>query len=230
MTIRLRYAFLIGVILTSIDLLGQGSNNPFYHDTITVMTEKCRKEIDQATLDFEKKVFVIELEVSVPFNDTQQRVLHETYGIEVSYSSRLLSPNHDCYNFHLKTLVKEKWKHDVFKKSKSIADSLDKSGLGDRDLQFRTGHDNFSNFIKTNLSPGTVRMLSKQKVKTLDVKVDISETGDAENIEILNSAHFGDVEIEMLNLLRGKQLWIPKTDNGIGAKTQIIYPLKVGDW
>lgn len=227
----MRYSILTSLILITADVVGQGGKNPFYRDTITVVTEKCRLEINRAMSDYEKNVFVIELEKPIPFTDTQQKILYEKYGIQTAYRSGLISPNYDCYNFHLKTLAKEKWRHDIFKRSKTIADSLDKIGVGDRQVKFRSGHGEFDNFIKTNLSRKTLKELQEQhEMQTMYVKVDISETGDVDNVKIANSLNFGDIELEILKLLKGKQLWIPETDNGIGVKTWIIYPVKVDDW
>lgn len=139
------------------NLVGQDLKNPFYQDTITVISDKCIEEINQANSDFEKGLYVIELAEPIPFTDTQQKILFENYGIETSYSVGLFSPNHDCYNFHLKSLAKEKWKHDIFKKSKSIADSLDKFGHGDQQANFKSRDGDFYNFIKTNLSEKAIK-------------------------------------------------------------------------
>jgi hypothetical protein len=211
------------------NLRGQELKNPFYQDTITVMTDKCREEIIQADSDFEKNTFVIELEKPIPFTDTQQKVLLERYGIQTVFQTGLFSPNNDCYNFHLKTLVKSKWKRDIFKTSKSIADSLDKIGLGDQQAQLRTSDDEFYAFIKKNLSSRTKNKLKRGNLKTIYLEVEISETGDADNVKILDFISYGDVEIEILTLIKGKQLWIPKTDNGKGTKTWIVYPVKIAD-
>jgi hypothetical protein len=194
-----------------------------------VMTDKCKEEINQANSDFEKSSFVIELQKPIPFTDTQQKILFEHYGILTAYQVGLFSPNNDCYNFHLKTLVKSKWKHDVFRTSKSIADSLDKIGLGDQQARFGTGDNDFYSFIKTNLSKKSKKKLKDGDLKTLYIQVDISETGDTDNVRILNSISWGHIEIEILTLVKGKQLWTPETDNGKGIKTWVIYPIKIED-
>lgn len=223
----MRFSILLGLIITTINLVGQDLKNPFYQDTITVMTDKCREEINRASSDFEKNTFVIELEKPIPFTDTQQKVLFENYGIQTAYVVGLFSPNNDCYNFHLKTLTKSKWSHDIFKMSKTIADSLDKKGLGDQQAQFRTGEGDFYTFIKSNLSNKAKKILKRSNLKTLYIKVDISEKGDTDNVKILNSINYGEIEIEILTSVKDKKLWTPKTDNGKGIKTWIIYPIKI---
>lgn len=225
----MRLPLLVGLIMVTSNLNGQDLKNPFYQDTITVMTDKCRQEIIQANSDFEKNAFVIELQKPIPFTDTQQKVLYERYGIHSAYQVGLFSPNNDCYNLHLKTLIKSKWKYDIFKTSKSIADSLDKIGLGDQQAQFRTGDNEFYTFIKTNISNRIKKKLKHGNLKTLYINVDISETGGADNVKVLNSINYEDVEIEILTLVKGKHLWIPKTDNGKGTKTWIVYSVKIED-
>lgn len=225
----MRLPLLLGLTILTSNLAGQDLKNPFYQDTITLMTDKCRQEITQANSDFEKNKFVVELQRPIPFTDTQQKVLFERYGIRTAYQVGLFSPNNDCYNFHLKTLIKSKWRYDIFKISKSTADSLDKIGLGDQQAQFRTGDNEFCTFIKSNLSNVTKKKLKHDILTTLYLNVYISETGDADNVKILNSMNYGNVEIEILSLVKGKQLWIPKTDNGKGTKTWIVYSVKIED-
>src|SRR5687767_9852723 len=97
---KMRFSILLGLTVMTSNLVGQDLKNPFHQDTITVMSDKCREEINQANSDFEKGLYVIELKKPIPFTDTQQKILFENYEIQTSYRVGLFSPNHDCYNFH----------------------------------------------------------------------------------------------------------------------------------
>ena len=221
---------LFGLFIMTSNLHGQDLKNPFLQDSITVTSDKCQKEINRADLDFEKNLFVIQLEKPVPFTDTQQKILFELYGVHSSFSTGLFAPNYDCYNFHLKTLAKSKWRHDIFRKSKLIADSLDKIGLGDRQVEFKNGSDELMALLRANISEKSRMKLKHDRLKTLFIKVYISEKGTAENVRIVNSINHGDVEIEILAVVKDKQLWTPKTDDGKAIKTWIIYPVELDDW
>jgi hypothetical protein len=217
---------IFGLIICSVYLPGQ-AQNPFYQDTITNVSEKCNDEIKKAEIDFMNQRFVIALTRPIPFTDTQQKILLVNYGIYTVYKDGIMSPNHDCYNFYLKTLAKQKWGHDIFKKSKWIADSLNSSGLGDQEANFK-GKGDFRDYLLENLSAPLKRKLRDIKdTKTIYVKVDISEDGHTDNIRIINSLHLGDIELEVLKFVEGKELWIPKRDDGRGIKTWIIYSIDI---
>lgn len=222
----MKYILILEIFLTASRLLGQGQN-PFYQDTITVVSDKCNEELKKAQIDFDNGTYVIELRKPIPFSDTQQKVLSNQYSVNVVFKDGLMVPNHDCYNYHLKSLAKQKWRRDIFKRSKFTADSLDKLGLGDQGARFKFKGD-FWEFLKNNLSTDSKRAIRQIKdLKTLYIMLDISENGFTDNVRIINSLHYGKIELEILELVKGKELWIPKKDDGKGIKTWIIYPIEI---
>jgi hypothetical protein len=222
----MKYLLIFGVFVSASKLLAQDANL-FYQDTITAVSDKCDQELEKANNDFNNGTYVIELRKPIPFSNTQQKVLSDRYGVIVVFTDGLMSPNHDCYNYHLKTLAKQKWNHDIFKRSKFLADSLDRLGFGDQEANFKD-KGGFAEFLKRNLCNNSKTIIRQIKdERELYIKVDISEEGYADNVAIINSLHFGEIEIEILDLVKGIKLWVPKKDDGQGIKTTIIYSIAV---
>ena len=185
--------------------------NTFHFKPDTTNAE-CIKLFSQADTAFAlHKDTILLSAMSAGFRFTQQKVLKELYGVNSAYSLLFIE---NCYNYHLKTLLNQKFGEDIITRTARIADSLDHASLGSLPEYSLIKPLWLNEYVRENLPKTEFAKLKMQLEKDL-VYVGISIDSDGVCNVIGVTINDRPAKLPTLaKILDGKKLFSPKTIDG----------------
>ncbi len=197
---------------------------------IDTTTSKCKNEFKKAINDFAKDTYILKIQKSNPFINTQKRVI-ENMEVRVEFPSVFVE---DCYNMKIKTLLNEKFKINFIKYTERKADSLDKIGLGNRNATFFIKEKNLAEFIKENLSSRQIENI-KSKYNFILISLQIDSKGVCKVLSIkANTQRKLMIDIKsfrkqlinvkedvIFEIIDNQKLFFPRTINGESTSSEI---------
>ncbi|AHM63176.1 hypothetical protein D770_24655 [Flammeovirgaceae bacterium 311] len=198
-------------------------NGLFFKSFEPDSTDKaCKEEMMLAENDFLSNNYTLKLKPSL-HSKTQQKVLKSDFGVNVTLLEHFFE---DCYNSHLKALLRKHFGMDVLERTSTKADSLDNAGAGNRNQQFKPAGLDFREYLIQTLTQQELARLSmKYKGALLYIQLDIIASGVCTVREInINSKRLQDPIISAA--LDGKELYYPRIEDGQAVATWMAYPVR----